>query len=642
MRNAMLSAILLLVAPFLSETAIGQDGSAPVAVTPSAPGTLPADDEASGLIPGEDHLLRRLELRKARVTDALRLIAEISGLNVVATAEASDREVSLLMQNITAAQGVEILCKVAGLWYLRDEDTRTFRVMTTEEYQKDHIVYRKDEIRTFTLKFPNAIAVAVAIEDLFGGRVYMSLGMDEEQIDSMSGLDEAQNASGTGTGSGGYDYGGGYGSGSSSYLYGNSGRYSRSGYGGSGRFSRQGGYGYGSGQGGGTRQAVKSESMVDETFTSEQLAQLEKRLAGRLEAEADELAGLTRKDPPIYVTVVRQHNIVMVRTSDGEAMKDIERLIEDIDRPTPQVLLEMKILDLSVGDSFRSVFDFEVFSGGSTQGTPSSQPANPLDTGAATSPGHALGSGNFPLEGGTLVYQFLNDKVRARIQLLASDGRVEVVSTPVLLASNNRPARMFVGEERVLTTGVNSEVVTPDTGPSTVYVEAVTEVRDVGNTLIIVPKINADRTVTLYISQDSSTVNPDAASIPIADAAGITDFPIDTVSTATLQATVVAKDGMTLAIGGLITMEQVELRDKVPLLGDIPLLGWLFQRNEISNQKSELLLLITPRVLFTPAEAQEASKDRLEKLSRHRYFKGFEENMEKRFDEVDRKLERNR
>jgi len=593
---------------------------------------------------GEEHLLTRLEFNGAKVVDAIRLIAEISGVNIVATAEAGSQEVTLFLQNITAAQAVESVCKISGLWYRRDEDTQTFRVMTTEEFQKDYIVYRKDQIQIFTLQHPNSLTVATAIEDLFGDRVFLSLGIDETELDELSGMGSSQYGGtfGAGRGLGGGAYG--------QSSFGATGRYSRTGSNSTGRFSRGVGGGARSGYGGTGRRGARardidSEAVVQEELTPDQLAMLGERLGEEGRAEGEILEGISRKDPPIYISVNRQHNLIVVRTSDADTMKEIERLIAELDRPTPQVLLEMKILELTVGDSFRSVFDMEVTTGHETSGPATTQPANPLLPSAATAPRHTFGSGNFPLEGGTLVYQYLSDAVRARMELLQRDNRIEVVATPLLLASNNRVARMFVGEERVLTTGVSTDIITPDTGATTAFVEPITEVRDVGNTLIIVPKINADRTVTLFINQDSSSVHEDGATIPVVDASGtISEFAIDTINTATLQATVVAKDGRTLAIGGLIRVEQVDVEEKVPFLGDLPLLGFFFRREERANIKSELILLITPHVLFTPAEAEAATEQRLKELSRHRYLENEEGDRDRAteplFDEVEERLDR--
>ncbi|MHC4939072.1 MAG: type II secretion system protein GspD [Planctomycetota bacterium] len=539
---------------------------------------------------GEDHAIERFELRGARVVDGVRLIAELSGLNVVSTEEAGKRPVTMFLQGVAAGRAVETLCKVAGLWYRRDEETQTFRVMTTEEFQRDHVVYRKGAIRVFTLQHPNSIVIGSAIEDLFGDRVTLSLGVEEEEaIDLPAGFDLA-------SGSGGVH------------------RLARDNVGGR-SLSHRDDYlrRANTGRRGGRMDVA--ERVVEELLTPDQL---EKLPAG--EATTEQLRGISRRDPPIYVTVNRQHNLVVVRTSDSDAMREIEVLIAELDRPTPQVLLEMKILALDIGDGFRSIFDIEYTGGTQTSGPQTSTPANPLLLGAETAPRNVAGSGNFDLEDSTFVYQFLNNNFRARLQLLETENRIDILATPIVLASNNRPARMFVGEERVLTTGVDTNVITSGVGPVTQMVTPITETRDVGNTLVVVPKINADRTVTLFLLQDNSTVLEQSATIPVPSGdGGVEAFPIDTVETANLQATVVAKDGMTLAVGGLIRVELLDAEEKVPVLGDIPVLKFFFRKKVKQRDKRELVLLIKPRVLFTPAEADAATRERVKALSDHPY-----------------------
>ena len=557
---------------------------------------------------GEVHAIQRLELKAARVVDGIRLIAELSGLNVVSTEEAGKRSVTMFLQDVSAGRAVETLCKVAGLWYRRDEDTQTFRVMTTEEFQKDHVVYRKDAIRVFTLLHPNSIVIGAAIEDLFGDRVTLSLGVDEEEaIDLPSGFGLGGAATGvhelSRTTSGGR-----------SGSLGRREDYLRR----SNNSSRR------------SRRDAVAERILEEKLTADQL---EKLPAG--EATTEQLRGISRKDPPIHVTVNRQHNLVVVRTSDSDAMHEIELLIAELDRATPQVLLEMKILALDIGDGFRSIFDIEYTGGSQTGGPQTSTPANPLLLGADTAPRNVAGSGNFDLDDSTFVYQFLNDNFRARLQLLETENRIDILATPIVLASNNRPTRMFVGEERVLTVGVDTNLVTSGVGPVTQTISPITETRDVGNTLIVVPKINADRTVTLYLLQDSSTVLEQSATIPVPSGdGGVEAFPIDTVETANLQATVVAKDGMTLAVGGLIRIELLDAEEKVPVLGDIPVLKFFFSKKVKKRDKRELVLLIKPRVLFTPAEADAATRERVKALSDHPFVTEGEKAFEKDVKEI--------
>ena len=519
---------------------------------------------------GENIRIPKLELKQTKVKDALRIIVDLTGINAIATEEAGDKTVTLYLRDITARQAIDTIVKISDLWYKEEPEANTFHIMTTDEFQKDLVIHRRVVTRVFTLLHHNTVALARVVADLYGKRVILSLG---EEDDAGTGFGAAGNTSRSGTGSSEGD-------------------------------------GTGSGQvGQGTQQEQDSKL----TLTSNQLAELMRRLKespteGKESGPSDILQGVVQQEPLIFVAVVRQHNAIVVRTASVAVIKDIELLIEQLDRPTPQVLLEMKIFRSGMGDGFRSIFDFDQTRGPVTSGPPTGQPPNIRIPSVSVGNQEILGVGNFPLEGGTLLYQFINDHIRGRIQLLAKENKLKTVATPVILASNNRPARLFVGEQRVLVTGVKSKVLSTATGLSTTIIEPVTEIRDIGHTLFIQPKINADRTVTLSINQDSSRVLVNSATIPVATGSGeIKAFPIDTVDTAILQGTVIAKDGLSVAVGGLIQDSISNDQQKVPFFGDIPLLGWFFRREVQDKSKSELILMITPHILTTPIEGQKVT-----------------------------------
>jgi general secretion pathway protein D len=122
-------------------------------------------------------MIDRLELNGARAADAALLLAEMTGTNVVVTPAAADQEVSLLLRAVDLRTALETLCKVSGLWFR--EDARVVRIMTAEEYRADLTVQREPQLKVFTLLHPNPEAVAVAIRDLYGPRVRLSLGVDD-------------------------------------------------------------------------------------------------------------------------------------------------------------------------------------------------------------------------------------------------------------------------------------------------------------------------------------------------------------------------------------------------------------------------------------------------------------------------------
>ncbi|HAA59411.1 MAG TPA: hypothetical protein DCE39_00605 [Planctomycetaceae bacterium] len=371
------------------------------------------------------------------------------------------------------------------------------------------------------------------------------------------------------------------------------------------------------------------DRQIPDDLTSGETNELSQMVRSGRRISAADIREVTGGQTPIYVTTNQQHNLLIVRTGDDSVMDKIEKLVRNIDRPTPQVLLEMKILEVTLDDSFRSIFDVNWQPGPTSSGPASGMPANPFVAGATAATQSALGVGGFaPVSGASLVYQYMNDRIQARVQLLATENRVNVLGTPVILASNNRMARISVAEERPITTNISTQFSQAANTGTLGGSLATTEVRSVGDNLIIVPKINADRTVTLSITLDSSTVLPGNATIPVVntitgdeatDETTVQQVAVDTVNSRQLQTPVVAKDGLTIAVGGLIRTTISNAQQKVPGLGDLPYLGRLFRREVRQRKKTELMLLITPHIMSTPEEGRDITEERLRKLSQHPY-----------------------
>ncbi len=568
--------------------------------------------------------IERLELRRARVEDAVSLLAELGDETVVATPEASAREVTLTLRRMSLKKAVETLCKVAGLWY-REEDG-VFRVMTTAEFEKGLPSLKDPDVKVFTLRQQNTVAIALAIRDLFGReRVRLSLGQQEDELfpnvlqTQIQFSSLAGNGNGVGGGLGGFNRGFG-GLGGLGGLGG--GRFGAGGFGGVGGVGGLGGLG-GFGGGGGLNglggqgqqgQQAEPPRVEAERLVPDQAARLVED-GGRVAGDA---AQLSDRLPPIFVTVNRRHNVLILRTSDEGAMRTIERLVTDLDRPTPQVLLEVKILELRLGDGFDSALDLDLDEGGAPDVGPATGKApNPLVAGAASAASNLLSSGNAPIAAGSLIYQFLDEHVRVRLQLLERENRFTLLGSPLLLCANDQIGRFFIGEERPLVREFDLQTITTN-GVVTQQLVPTVEVRDIGNTLTIVPRINADRTVTLTIIQDISSVNEGSARLPVPDGqGGVAEFAVDTINTSNMQGTVMARDGLTVAVGGLIRKQASETRSGVPYLMDLPLIGWLFGQTSRAEERTELILLITPHVLQTPLEGQEATRKRMEALSLH-------------------------
>ncbi len=586
-----------------------------LAALPASAANEPAGAASSRLakapVPSkEDAIIGKLEFKDATMIDVIRALADMSNLNIVATEEAAKKRVTVFLQDISVKDALDTISKNSGLWYRQDKSGKTFRIMTTAEYQRDMVVYREETTRIFNLLHPNPIIVATAIRDIFPNRVRMTLGVEDTTT---------LNGTGTGGAAGTTGVAGTTTTGNTALRQATT------------RQTTDRTTTGGRATTGGTAQL--SERMINEQLTPDQLAKLEAAAQGKEGGlvSSDELSKISGSEQPIYLTLNREHNLIIVRTSDTMAIKDIERLIKEMDRPTPQVLLEMKILELGVGESYKQVFDISYQAGPIKKGPGVWLPGDPL-AGAAVVPIAPAAGNATPADAGytgtlarqhtltaaagELFYQFLNNHIRAQLDLLETNKRVKTLNSPILLASNNKSAKVFVGQEQVVTTGYTVVAGTVTNGVKTNdSVIPTTELRNIGNTLQILPKINADRSVTLNIVQDTSSISANSASTTLVVDGKATAVPIDTVVTANVQSTVVAKDGLTVAIGGLISSSSSRADTKVPFLGDIPLLGKLFTDKNDSDTKKEMILLITPHIITTASEAEEVTRDAIEPIS---------------------------
>lgn len=538
-------------------------------------------------------VVERLDLRDTTIAEACRLVAEVAGLNLATTPQAGERRVSLYLQRVPVRRAVEAMCKVSGLWYR--EEHGILRVMTAEEYRADLVVQRDAAIEVFNLLQPNGNAIVQAIRDIYGERVLVSFGVaDQFLLSSLLG-----NTSGGGVGG---QQGGFQGSGSGLFS---------SSFGG----GQQGLGVQGTGGSTASNAAERDAQTVNRELTADQASRLQVGEGGQVTAGAE---GLTIQEPPITVSLNRRHNAIVVRTSDDDALRQIRALVAELDRPTPQVLLEVKVLEVTLEDGRSTALDVDWVEDPPRANLPTGKPANPLLPAAAAGLENVAGLGNFPLAGGSLVYQYLNEHVRVRIQALENEGRLAVLATPLLLCANNEAARVFIGEERPLVRSFTLQTTTTN-GVVTNNLVPQIELRDIGNSLRFVPLINADRTVSITIVQDISSVNIGGARIPVPSGNGVQVLDIDTVSTTNLQGAVVAKDGLTLAVGGLVRKELSDRQTGIPYLMDLPVVGWMFGSTVRSEVQREIVLLITPHVISTPAEGAEKTRQRMEALSVHPY-----------------------
>jgi len=181
----------------------------------------------------------------------------------------------------------------------------------------------------------------------------------------------------------------------------------------------------------------------------------------------------------------------------------------------------------------------------------------------------------------------------AVLQALQSNGAVNVLSTPNILTSDNKEAEIFVGQNVPFITATNLS----STGLSQQSVER----KDVGIDLKITPQISEGEYVKMDIYQEISAVLTTTKSLTTVNASDL----ITTKRSA--KTSVAVKDKETVVIGGLIQDQDTVTENKIPLLGDIPGLGWLFKSKSVQRTKTNLLIVLTPRIIRGAEELSEVS-----------------------------------
>jgi general secretion pathway protein D len=191
--------------------------------------------------------------------------------------------------------------------------------------------------------------------------------------------------------------------------------------------------------------------------------------------------------------------------------------------------------------------------------------------------------------------------VRAVLRALQSRDDVNILSTPQILTSDNQKAEIVVGENRPFPTGQSQT-----SGGNTI---TTIERRDVGITLRLTPQILESNQVKLDVFQEISSVSSESQTAGSAALGVVTNKRSATTS-------VLVADGQTAVIGGLIRDNVITNERKIPLLGDIPVLGWLFKFRSKRIEKTNLLIFLTPTIVKSPAEMAELREAKSERMGR--------------------------
>jgi general secretion pathway protein D len=278
---------------------------------------------------------------------------------------------------------------------------------------------------------------------------------------------------------------------------------------------------------------------------------------------------------------------------------EIEATIRQLDRMPRQVLIEVLVAEITLSDDFRFGVDWAL----RTPIRAAQQAINP-DTPTITAPSTSIPPAvalALPA-GGLTALAFQASEFFAMLNTLASDNRVNVLSSPHVMTTENKKAVINVSDSIPIVTSQQVPIggTVQQTAPNTTSVVGTqsVEYRDAGVILTVTPRIGEKGTVALDVKQE---VNDIGAAEPPTGSRRIIKREAET--------SVVLVNNQTLILGGLIR-ERTALEDRgIPLLKDIPLIGYLFGAKVRTIQKTELVIVITPRVVGTALDAARISEE---------------------------------
>ena len=289
---------------------------------------------------------------------------------------------------------------------------------------------------------------------------------------------------------------------------------------------------------------------------------------------------------PRVVAEPETNSLVILATPREYA--DLVEVLERLDLVPRQVLMEVLVAEVTLTDDFEFGVEYALSRGGF--GPPAAAGEGPDDV----NPGGSVQA----LNPGFASIVDAGRDFRVFVKALMRDARVKVLSSPHLLAVDNRPARIRVGSEQPVATGM---VVSQEAQATTTTIQF----KNVGRILTIVPRINSEGLVNLEVRVEVSDVGERVM-------VGTQSF--DAFNVRDAETTAVLQDGQTLVIGGIITDNLRSTRIGIPLLMDVPVLGPLFRTDLQRSDRTELVILITPRVIRDRGEGEDATERFLDRI----------------------------
>ncbi len=337
---------------------------------------------------------------------------------------------------------------------------------------------------------------------------------------------------------------------------------------------------------------------------------LRDRAATRTEPTGDQKAQIGELSENTKILADERTNSLLLMGRKADILA-LEEIISKLDIILAQVLIEAVIIEVNLSDKLAygiewlqramTVYDVETYGpgGGLTVRKPMMSFAGGQlmgesgvfrDASKLTGRGGTTAENDTPLSSGGLTYFFtLNDfNLDAIIAATASSRDARVLQTPLILTTDNTEAKINIGEER--------PVVTTTSTTSAGEQRSTYEYKNIGITLQVKPRVNPKGFVVMEIHQTADGVGGfetiDGNQVPV-------------ITKREMSAEVAVDSHQTIVLGGLVETDKSESTAKIPFIGDIPVLGKLFRTENHDKQRREVIVLMTPYVMMSPAEVEE-------------------------------------
>jgi len=275
---------------------------------------------------------------------------------------------------------------------------------------------------------------------------------------------------------------------------------------------------------------------------------------------------------------LKRRSDILIVTDVWENVEKIQKVIQEMDQEPIQIQIEVKLIETLLGDEKRVGINLPTKISANVTGAELSAPIT-KSTGTQQQQRYLSGWYQIPEIGGNITLGVLTvDELNATLEALAQTNSSRLVSNPRLTTLNNKKAIIDIGTTLPIpevSRGLGGDLITYKEKQVSMYLE-------------VIPRINEDDVITLIVHPRLEE---------IIGYTGPSDYPQPITSKREVTTQVTVRQGETAAIGGLIKESQKKTVQKLWLLGDIPLLGYLFRHMVTRKEKTDLLIFITPKIL---------------------------------------------